>query len=111
MKPLRVTEHEGGISLLLDCGTTTVDGAIRDAGHEPNGYFWEGIAQLFVRGELAELDGAFSFDPEAGMFCANGEDRAALERLGAAMAIVANDPAKLVAMIEAAKADGFAFDD
>lgn len=40
----------GEFSLILDAGTTTADDAIEDLGHEPNGYFWEGIAQLLVAG-------------------------------------------------------------
>ena len=111
MKPLRMHEHEGTISLLLDCGNTPVDDAIRDSGHEPNGEFWTGIATLLVEHELTDLEGAFDYDPEAGMFCAIGEDRAALERLGNAMAVVANDPARLTALVAAADAEGFEFDD
>jgi len=111
MKPLRMHEHEGRISLLLDCGTTPVEDAIRASGHEPNGYFWEGIATILVEEQLADLEGAFDYDPEAGMFCAVGQDRAALERLGVAMAAVANDAARLAALVVAAEARGFEFDD
>lgn len=111
MKPLRMHEHEGRISLLLDCGTTSADEAIAASGHEPNGYFWEGVATILVEQDLPDLEGAFDYDPEAGMFCAIGEDRAALERLGTAMAAVANDPARLTALVAAAQARGFEFDD
>ena len=111
MKPLRMIENEGRVSLELDCGTTSVDDVIREVGHEPNGSFWEGIAQLLVEGELADLAGSFDFDPEAGMFCAYGEDRVALQRLGVAMAKIANDSVRLRATVTAAEARGFAFDD
>lgn len=111
MKPLRMDEYEGRFSLLLDCGSTPVDDVIRATGHEPNGDFWTGVATILVDQELADLDGAFDYDPEAGMFCAVGEDRAALERLGHAMAVVANDPERLRALVAAADARGFEFDD
>lgn len=68
MKPLRMHEDEGRLSLLLDCGNTPVDDAIRDSDHEPNGEFWTGIATILVQQELAYLEGAaadaegFEFD-------------------------------------------------
>jgi hypothetical protein len=33
---------------MLVAGTTDVDDVIEALGHEPNGYFWEGVAQLLV---------------------------------------------------------------
>ncbi len=69
------------------------------------------VATILVEDELPDLQGAFDCDPEAGMFCAVGEDRAALERLDPAMAAVANDPERLRALVAGAEARGFAFDD
>ncbi|MEU7820160.1 Imm51 family immunity protein [Catellatospora sp. NPDC049133] len=112
MTPLDLIETEPGqYSLLLDAGTTSVDGLVEELGHEPNGYFWEGVAQLLVRHEAAALDGRFSSDPEGGMFCAYGTDRAALEELGARMAAVANDPDRMRELMTLAAATGFEFDD
>jgi len=62
----------GTYSLLLDAGTTQVDDVIEELGHEPNGYFREGVAQVLVSAEAPALEGRFSYDPEAGMFCAHG---------------------------------------
>lgn len=112
MKPVRlIATEQGSFSLLLDAGSTPVDDVIAELGHEPNGYFWEGIANVLVESEAPELQEAFEYDPEAGMFCAHGADRAALEKLGTLMAGVANDPARLRAVVAAAKAKGFEFDD
>lgn len=112
MTPLRILEHEGHFTLCLDCGTTAADEAVEEAGHTPNGSFWEGVTQLLLCEKAnADLEGRFELDAEAGMFCAFGTDRAALERLGVALAALANDPARMSALIAKAEADGFAFDD
>ena len=39
-----VETSPGKFSLMLVAGTTDVDEVIEELGHEPNGYFWEGIA-------------------------------------------------------------------
>ena len=112
MTPLKIIETEPGkFSLLLDAGYTKVDDLIEKLGHAPNGYFWEGIAQLLVTTGAPEIDGRFEYDPEAGMFCAFGGDRAALEKLGMLMAAVANDGEQLRKLVADAKASGFEFDD
>ncbi len=112
MTPLKLIETDPGrYSLLLDAGDTSVDGLIEELGHEPNGYFWEGIAELLVEHEATELGGRFDYDPEGGMFCAYGTDRAALEELGALMAAVANDANRTRELMALAEATGFEFDD
>lgn len=112
MTPLTLIETDAGeYSLLLNAGDTSVDGLIEELGHVPNGYFWEGVAELLVRHEATALDGRFGYDPEAGMFCAYGTDHAALEELGARMAAVANDPDRLRELMSLAAATGFEFDD
>jgi hypothetical protein len=112
MGPLKLIETKPGrFSLLLNAGYTDVDGLIEELGHTPNGYFWEGVARLLVRTKASELDGRFSYDPEAGMFCAYGEDRGALEELGRLMAAVATDGARMRTLVAQAKAKGFEFDD
>ncbi|MGW6503020.1 Imm51 family immunity protein [Nonomuraea angiospora] len=54
----------GKYALLLDAGTTQGDNAIEELGHEPNGYFWEGVAQVLVSPEAPALEGRFSYGPE-----------------------------------------------
>lgn len=46
-----------------------VDEAISAAGHEPNGYFWEGMVQYLAPGLADQME----LDSEAGMFVAYGE--------------------------------------
>jgi len=112
MHPLRLIEPTPGeYSLLLNAGTTRVDDVIEELGHEPNGYFWEGVAQLLVSTEAPALEGRFSYDPEGGMFCAHGRDRSALEELAIRMAAVATDADHVRQLVAAAEANGFQFDD
>jgi hypothetical protein len=110
--PLKIVEtRPGNLSLLLNAGSTAVDDTVDELGHEANGYFWEGVAQLLVATEAPELEGRFEYDPEGGMFVAFGVDRPALEQLGTLMASVANDPERLRAIVALARARGFEFDD
>ncbi|WP_173094097.1 Imm51 family immunity protein [Actinomadura verrucosospora] len=112
MTPLRLIEtRPGSFSLLLDAGTTQVDGLVEELGHEPNGYFWEGTARFLVSTEAQGLEGRFSYDPEGGMFCAYGQDRSALEELGALLASVAADGDRMRKLVTSAEAAGFDFDD
>lgn len=110
MTPLKILEHDGQFSLLLNAGTTKSDDLIEEMEHEPNGYFWEGVA-MFLLKDHPSLRGRFEFDPEGGMFCAYGTDREALEQLGSLMAAIANDPAAAKTLIEKAHAAGHEFDD
>ncbi|MGW2092267.1 Imm51 family immunity protein [Promicromonospora sukumoe] len=101
----------GRFSLLLHAGTTPVDALVEELGHEPNGYFWEGVARRLVATEAPLLENRFNYDPEGDMFCAYGEDQAALEALGELMAGVAMDSSRMRSLVAAADADGFIFDD
>jgi hypothetical protein len=112
MTPLRILETTpGSFSLLLDAGETAVDAVVEELGHTPNGYFWEGVARFLVETEAPALDEHLDYDPEAGMFCAYSEDRAALEQLGQLMAAVANDSGRLRTLVAAADERGFELDD
>jgi hypothetical protein len=112
MKPLRLVETTpGSFSLMLDAGSTSVDNIVEELGHEPNGYFWEGVAQFLVTTDATALDGRFDYDPEGGMFCAISKDRPALEQLGILIAAVANDGDRMRRLLAAAEASGFEFDD
>ncbi|MQY06071.1 Imm51 family immunity protein [Actinomadura macrotermitis] len=112
MTPLKLIETtSGSFSLLLDAGTTQVDELVEQLGHEPNGYFWEGVARFLVSAEAQKLEGRFSYDPEAGMFCAYGTDQAALQELGSLMSTVANDAERMRALVASATTAGFEFDD
>lgn len=101
----------GRFSLLLHAGTTMVDALVEELGHEPNGYFWEGVARRLVATEAPSLESRFDYDPEGDMFCAYGQDQAALEALSELMDAVAMDGGSMRRLIAAADADGFDFDD
>ncbi|GAB3068398.1 hypothetical protein GCM10027186_21720 [Micromonospora schwarzwaldensis] len=109
---LRLIETTPGrYSLLLDAGTTPVDALVEELGHEPNGYFWKGVAEVLVRTEAPTLHGRFAYDPEGGMFCAHGADRAALHELEALMNLVVSDGERMRRLVTDAEASGFEFDD
>jgi hypothetical protein len=82
------------------------DEAVSAAGHEPNGYFWDGVATLLAPEVVARLE----LDSEAGMFSASG-DPDDLARLQALLEPVLASPEVVRAAIERAEADGFVFDD
>ncbi|KAB1117552.1 immunity 51 family protein [Micromonospora aurantiaca] len=112
MTLLRLIETTPGqYSLLLDAGTTPVDSVIAELGHEPNGYFWAGVAEVLVSSEAPTLEGRFAYDPEAGMFCAYGTDRGALQELEALMKVVATGGERMRRLVNDAEARGFEFDD
>lgn len=97
---------DGSIGLTFYCGELPADEAIIAAGHEPNGYFWEGMVQ-YLAPELAEQ---LELDSEAGMFAANGE-RALLEQLRALVDPYLDDGERVAVTIREAEASGFQFDD
>jgi hypothetical protein len=103
---LRLSDFGGSWSLTLDCGGLPADPAISAAGHEPNGYFWEGVAEFLADDLVSRVD----LDPEAGMFCARG-DRAVLEQLREQMEPYVADPERIAGLIREAEAAGFVFDD
>ena len=109
--PKLIETSPGKYSLLLNANTTAVDAVVEDLGHEPNGYFWAGVARLLVSTEAPALEGRFSYDPEAGMFCAYGTDRGALESLSKLLTAVATDAEQARKVVALAKAKGIDLDD
>ncbi|MEV0643508.1 Imm51 family immunity protein [Streptomyces sp. NPDC050619] len=103
---INLHDFEGEHSLTLDAGGLAVDAAVTAAGHEPNGYFWEGLVR-FAWPDIAER---LDFDSEAGMFCAVGSS-SVLTRLKAAVESVITSPEAVRDIIARAEASGFEFDD
>jgi Immunity protein 51 len=103
---MHLTDVGGSTSLTFECGDLPADAAVFAAGHDPNGYFWEGVAQYVAGGLLSEVE----LDPEAGMFCARG-DRAVLGQLREELERYLYDPDKVAHLIREAEASGFQFDD
>ena len=108
---LRLVDTEGSTSLLayVEQAPEPVVEVITESGHEPNGYFFEGLATYLISQQDLDTSG-IDPDSEAGMFCFYG-DRAALDTLRNLMLDVVADPSKLAAVIEEAEASGHDFDD
>ncbi|MFJ5075650.1 Imm51 family immunity protein [Streptomyces sp. NPDC088553] len=103
---INLHDFDGEYSLTLNAGGLAADAAVAAAGHEPNGYFWEGLVQFAWPDIAEELD----FDSEAGMFCAVGSP-SDLARLKAALESVVTSPEAVRDIIARAEASGFEFDD
>jgi hypothetical protein len=84
---------------------------IEELGHEPTGYFWQGIAELLVATEAPHLEGCFDYDPEGDMFVAHGSDRPTLDEPAILVTEVATDADRLRRLITLAENRGFEFDD
>jgi hypothetical protein len=103
---VKMLDTGGATSLTFYCGELPADAAMSAAGHEPNGYFWEGMVE-YLSPELAEL---LELDSEAGMFAANA-DRPVLDRLQALIEPYLDDGARVGNTVREAEASGFQFDD
>lgn len=103
---MRLIDVAGSSSLTFKCGGLPADAAVFAAGHEPNGYFWEGVVRYLAGGLLPQVE----LDPEAGMFCVRG-DRAVLGQLRGELEGYLDDPASIARLIREAQASGFQFDD
>lgn len=101
----KIVDIDGSNSLTFYCGELPADGAISAAGHEPNGYFWEGIVRY-----LAPAPEKVELDSEAGMFAAYG-DRATLEQLQTLLDPYLDDGERVAVAVREAEASGFKFDD
>jgi hypothetical protein len=102
----RLHDDKEQSSLTFSCGDLPADGAIEAAGHEPNGYFWEGVATYTFGNGAAGLE----FDSESGMFAAYGK-REDMERLRDQLRPLVNDGTRIAALIAQAEGEGFRFDD
>ncbi|MEU6534757.1 Imm51 family immunity protein [Streptomyces sp. NPDC047000] len=99
-------DFDGKHSLTMNTGGLAADAAVTAAGHEPNGYFWEGLVR-FAWPDIAEhLD----FDSEAGTFCAIG-GASDLARLRTVVESVITAPDTVRGIIARAETSGFEFDD
>ncbi|WP_030327073.1 Imm51 family immunity protein [Streptomyces sp. NRRL B-3229] len=103
---IRLHDFDGEHSLTFDAGGLAADVAVAAAGHEPNGYFWEG----FVRFAWPDIAERLDFDSEAGMVCAVGGS-SDLVRLKTAVESVITSPETVRDIIARAETSGFEFDD
>ncbi|MDT0269483.1 immunity 51 family protein [Streptomyces sp. DSM 44915] len=105
---LEYSHRPGHYGLMLtDDAMFAVEGVLAEFGHESNGYAWAGIARAAVATRAPEIGERISFDPEAGMFVAYGEDAAALRTLGALLKEAYEDPAVLREFVTAGEPSSF----
>lgn len=107
LSPFTLIEATAGKFSLLLSEFEPANAAFEDAGVEGGGYDWEAVARYIVTNVDRELETRLGFDSEASMFCAYGEDRAALLALGARLAPLFHDRGALAKMIEAVGPQGF----
>lgn len=105
-KRSHIHEFDGNHSLTFGCGDLPADAAVVAAGHEPNGYFWEGIAALVAAGVVERVE----LDSEGGAFHAYGSP-ADLAVLQDHLEPLLVDGTAVQELIARAEASGFAFDD
>lgn len=103
---LKIFDNDGSSSLIYGCDGVPADAAVLAAGHDPGGYFWEGVARYVAGGLVSQV----VLDCEASMFCAVG-DRALLVQLGEKLEVYLDDPEAIAGLIAEAAAKGFEFDD
>lgn len=103
--PFLLYEYEDGGRfglLLFDSRMGPTEAAFTAAGRDIGGYAWTDVALHVVRSEAPALNGRFGLDPEAGMFCAYGDDLEALQALAGLLHRLFHDPAALEAAARAA---------
>lgn len=110
MAEILTHEFDGAFSITLNCDTPA-DEVVQSAGHEPNGYFWEGVAQVLLATEAQNYAPRIGFDSEGSMFCATSDEVDALNTLTRLMTPVVNDPDRVLEVLRTAAQMGFEFDD
>lgn len=101
-----IHDIDGSISLTFYCGELPADEAVTGAGHEPNGYFWEGMLQYLAPTLVEQVE----LDSEGGMFAAEG-DRGVLEQIRVLIEPYLDDGERVAEVIREAEGSGFQFDD
>ena len=101
IEPFELIETTPGkFSLLLSEFEPAAE-VFEEAGVDGGGYAWAAVARHVVENEATELEEIVDFDPESSMFCAFGEDRAALTKLGVQLAQLFRDKRRLAKIIDA----------
>ena len=103
---IHLHDFDGEHSLTWDADGLAADAAVVAAGHEPNGYFWEGLVR-FAWPDMAEH---VDFDSEAGMLSAVGSSSDLARLITAVDSVVTNSEA-VRDIIARAESSGFEFDD
>ena len=105
--PFELVETSPGQFSLLFSKFEAAAEVFEEAGVEGGGYAWAAVARHVVDNDATELKERIDFDPEASLFCAFGEDRAALTTLGARLAQLLHDKRRLAQIVDAIGPRGF----
>jgi hypothetical protein len=98
----RLADESGAkASLTLDLGDLPTERAVQDAGEEPNGAFWEGVA-CYVAPALASR---LEMDSEGSMFAVYGR-RTDLEHLRELLLPLVQQPEAMTGLLQRAHEDG-----
>lgn len=107
LEPFRLIETSPGKHSLLLTDFEPAGEVFARYGVEAGGYAWEAIARHILEDFAMHLRGRLGLDPESSMFCAYGEDAAALAELGGFLAALFHQPAELASLIERLGPDAF----
>ena len=103
------TDGKWGLAFdVIDADTVSV---IREAKHNPSGYFWHGVAELVVQSEVPSLDGNIQYDPDGQGFYAYSSDRSALTTLANHLTRLASQPKAMTELLLLSKNTGYIFND
>ncbi len=108
VKPFQLIEHDSGnTSMILNVGMYKHDifDMRADEGFEGNGYDWASLAAVFLAEKMPQLAGVVHFDPEADMFCAYSNNRAALQCFALAFKDTCEDDAVIRDLFSRAELD------
>lgn len=104
-------EQDGDYVLELPAGAAPeADEVVEGFELTPNGYFWEGVAELLLDGPLSAYADRVQANAEPEAFMAQG-DQEALEALGEALEELLTQPEALEEFIEQALEEGFEFEE
>lgn len=102
----RIGESGGEYSLTFSCENLPADAVVIDAGHQPSGYFWEGIATLIA----PEIMQVLESDSDSDLFKVIGL-RADLEELRNKLEPMISRPEAIRATLARADSEGFELHD
>ncbi|MDO4259529.1 MAG: Imm51 family immunity protein [Actinomycetaceae bacterium] len=102
------TDTDSWTYLAIEAGDPRTTSTVEELGHEPNGYFWDGVVRRLT--ELGTISNEVDADPEGGEYIARGA-REDLEALAVVLTPYLDDDSTITEFIQAADADGFDFDD
>ena len=98
----RLADQSGGRAwLTLDLGDLPTDFVVQDAGEEPNGAFWEGVASYVAPALTSRLD----LDSEGTMFAVEGA-RTDLEQLRELLIPLVQGPPAMTTLMRRVQAEG-----